>query len=173
MNWKPIPETCQSYSASDTGEIRRDKPVKGHHKAGQCLAQGEDRYGYKQTSISVSGRQRTVTVHRLVALAFLGDPPPDKPQINHKNGVKTDNRPENLEWCSVGHNIRHAFALGLNTARSGEASTSSKLTEDKAAEILSRKRVRGLGVVWAREFGVTPGAISMLLKRKTWKHLHK
>lgn len=62
--------------------------------------------GYKAISIKENDVLHTVFVHRLVALAFIPNPM-NKPQINHINGDKTDNRPENLEWCTNLENIRH------------------------------------------------------------------
>ena len=54
----------------------------------------------------------SIRVHRLVALYFLENPN-KYPDINHKNGIKDDNRAENLEWCSKSMNMRHAYDTGL------------------------------------------------------------
>lgn len=174
MTWQPIPFTRGCYSASDTGEIRRDKAVRGNHNAfdGRTMRQTTDRYGYPQTSICLSGKQSTVTVHRLVALAFLGDPHEDKPQVNHKNGIKSDNRPENLEWCSLGYNIRHSIETGLkcNIAK-GSRSGGSKLTEAQVSEIRSRSIKRGQQRLIAIEFGVSQATISHVVNRIGWKHV--
>lgn len=168
--WKQIPFTKGSYSASNKGEIRRDKPVKGNHKAGQKIAQNLDRYGYPQVSLGVEGKQKTMSVHRLVALAFHGEPPEGKPQINHRNGVKTDNRPENIHWCSVTYNLRHALALGLRVNPKGSRVGGAKLTEAQVKELRSRKPRRGLQRQWAREFGVSEATISLILNHKEWGH---
>lgn len=69
--------------------------------------------GYHQVGMSKAGVGRQWYVHRLVAMAFLGVPQIPKMVVNHKNGIKTDNRPKNLEWVSQSDNIRHAIRKGL------------------------------------------------------------
>ena len=66
--------------------------------------------GYKTVLIRDNGKGRTVFVHRLVAMAYV--PNPDgKPQVNHIDGDKTNNRPENLEWVTLEENMRHRAAV--------------------------------------------------------------
>ena len=66
----------------------------------------KNRDGYLVATLYTNSKPRRTGVHRLVALAFIPNPE-DKPQINHKNGVRTDNRPENLEWATCSENNLH------------------------------------------------------------------
>ncbi|MCE1164582.1 MAG: HNH endonuclease [Bacteroidetes bacterium] len=75
---------------------------------------GRDKDGYEYAVLH-NGKKIGIFfyIHRLVLLFHVGDPPKGKNQANHKNGIKNDNRLENLEWVSPAENIRHAIALGL------------------------------------------------------------
>jgi len=80
--------------------------------------------GYRYTRVSYyDGSYLYMGVHRIVALYFIPNPE-GKPWVNHKNGVKDDNRVENLEWTTIQENIQHAWDTGLSVARRGKDSPS-------------------------------------------------
>lgn len=71
-----------------------------------------DKNGYYKVNLWVDGKLYQCSIHRLVAMFFI-DNPNSFPQINHKNGIKTDNSINNLEWCTQQMNTRHAYDIGL------------------------------------------------------------
>lgn len=72
--------------------------------------------GYKKVYLYVNKKRKTFRVHRLVAMCYL-DNDNNYKQVNHKNGIKIDNRVENLEWCTAKQNDEHARKMGLKGGR--------------------------------------------------------
>ena len=105
-NLKTIPD-FSNYAIDKDGNVFS----KNYNKTGtlKIMKQRKNKYGYMQVQITRDDKKRKLmSVHRLVALAFI---PKIKGRdyINHKNGIKNDNRVENLEWCTLSENTRHSF----------------------------------------------------------------
>ena len=102
-------------------------------------------------------------------LAFIGQPK-NKNVINHKNGIKHDNRLENLEYCSQSHNRKQDFINGRQTL-AGEKNTQAKLTSANVFEI--RKLIKS-GFKYselASQYNVSISSISNIFNKYTWNHL--
>lgn len=105
--WKDIPHYEGLYQVSNMGRIwsvYNQRVLKPYIKQGYC----------EIILTAPNGKLKYERVHRLVALAFLGEPPNGKTQVNHISGCKTDNRVENLEYCSASENTKHAYVNNLN-----------------------------------------------------------
>lgn len=118
-------------------------------------------------------RGQSYQVHRLVALAFIPNPK-NKPCINHKNGIKTDNRIENLEWCTAKENIHHAEKAGLTRHPRGVENGRAKLTVENVHEIRSRYNPAchvSIIRLLAKRYDVSYQMISYVVTRKNWAHV--
>lgn len=155
--WKPIPG-IPNYSASSLGNIRRE--VSKGCKSQRILKLYVDRKGYLYCSPSINGKPTTLRVHRLVALAFLGDS--NGLTVNHKDLNKQNNAIGNLEFMTSVDNLKHAnendrFSL-----------SGAKLTYDDAAFIRSLHSSGHSSKELAERFSVSSRTINRIASFEFW-----
>ncbi|UUV46403.1 HNH endonuclease [Bacillus phage vB_BanS-Thrax3] len=164
--WKPLKgiiECGDNYEISNLGRLKsltRNTIMK---------CQVSDR-GYLKVKLYYQGKTKTCRIHRLVALAFVNNPD-KKPEVNHKDGNKLNNRFDNLEWSTRMDNIKHSFDMNLNKTK-GEGNHHAKITEDDVREI---RKLYKTGRYTQRElekiFGINHSTIGCITRGETWKHV--
>lgn len=160
--WKHVPG-FDGVEASSFGNIRRDSLLRRLSLTGKGYKIG---HGY--LAVRINGK--LTKAHRLVATAFHPNPL-GLPQVNHKDGCTTNNRPENLEWCDGSHNIRHAIKNGLLVSVRGEEVGTALLNADKAKEIFEAARFSSESYASiGQRFGISDTHVMRIANRLSWKH---
>lgn len=163
MQWFDIPGYEKLYQINKFGQVKslakRVKspvpwaPERQNYYPEKLLNGATDRYGYKIVRLYDGEKSKYWKVHRLVMLTFEG---PSKKQVNHKNGLKNDNRLENLEYCTPKQNNIHK----TQDLKQG------KLNQEKVDEIrASSKTNKEL----AQKYGVCPSHIWAVRNFRRWK----
>ncbi len=175
--WKNVIGYEGLYQISNLGRIKSlSRYVKNRLGTGYSLKSEKFlklaiNYGYHYIGLHKNNKIKMFRVHRLVAIHFI--PNPDSlPQINHINGIKTDNSVSNLEWCTAKQNTRHAHDNGLANPLKGVNCNLHILTEKQVLEIRSKyiKNVYGCNRL-AKDFNTDSVNIWHIVTRKTWKHI--
>ncbi len=167
MKWKEIDGYEGRYMISTKGDIvslQRNCGL-GSRKEERPRKQSIKK-GYATCGLSKNKIIKHHLVHRLVAIAFIPNPN-NYPQINHKDGNKTNNFVENLEWCDRSHNQIHARKLKL---QGGERTNTAKLNERcvKAIRYLHpRLTTREL----AKAFNIGQATICKIINKEYWKYV--
>jgi hypothetical protein len=161
--WLPVTDWEGIYEISCLGNLRRIARRSDARKPGpapnRILSPKINKHGYPRANLVWQNKAHWYSVHTLVAQAFLG---PEEPHmtVNHKNGIKADNRALNLEWADRRRQGEHAVQLGLQ----GRA----KLNLEAVTAILTQPEVPNQ--IWMEQFHVSRAAIQNVRRRRTWAH---
>jgi len=170
--WKDIPGYEGLYQASNQGRIKSlpREWMTGRHKHkiehGEIILKpSKDKRGYLRVTLQHNGR-KFYLLHRLVLQAFVGESNLD---CNHRNGIKSDNRLENLEWCTKSENQKHACRIGLANQK-GENNAASKL---KNWDVKIIRKLYKNTKYWdekqlAKLFKVNIGTIRNIVNNRSW-----
>ena len=158
--WKDVPGHEGLYQVSNLGRVKSLRFGKE-----RILKPTPDKDGYYQVDLWKGGEGKTNKIHRLVMLAFVGE---SDLEVNHINGIKTDNRLENLEYCTPSENIQHALDIGLMAI--GENHPNSKLTRACVERI--KYGHQGMTQQAISEiYGIARSLVSVIRSGKKWKHI--
>lgn len=174
INDNIIPGICPYYWVSDYGRVYTDYGCK-------MVAQYCDRNGYMKVTLNlregyIPDKERAIvkSVHRLVLIAFNPISNYKELEVNHIDGVKSNNKLSNLEWVTSSENKQHALRLGLinGLKMRGEGGSATKLTNEQVYEISNLARTTNLSFCEiARMYGVRENAVINIVYGNTWKNL--
>lgn len=160
---------------------RHGKGVKnggGYHKGSTmspCArrrTESANAQGYLQVHVMVAGRRMSPMAHRVLWVHLHG-PIPEGLTINHKNGNKADNRPENLELATFSEQRRHALDV-LHAGKNHPTGSKHPKTHLTESDVLKIRRLRSEGHMVkdiAAAYGMKPKAVSAICCRRTWLHI--
>lgn len=169
--WKIIDWSKGCFEVSNQGNFRRIKPSKIRHYGfikNRLIKTVEARVGYRRFSAKIDGKHYYEMAHRVVARHFIGAIPKGK-QVNHKNGIRFDNRAENLEYVTPSQNLIHASRILKSLG--GENQWKSKLTDEQVKEMRKTTFKYGIYSFFARKFGVSPATARKAMSGIGWKHI--
>ena len=166
--WRPVAGYEGWYDVSNWGRVKRVRRGRSTY-AGKILKGSIGGKYYLQVGLYKDGIPKAAKVHQLVAAMFIGPCPAGK-ELNHKDGVKTNNHVSNLEYVTHTENQHHASVMGLYVSQEGEDNTGSKLTEEDVRCIWEDLKSETRASI-ARRYNVCKQTICNIAARITWRHL--
>lgn len=164
--WKDIEGYEGLYQVSDLGRI---KSLNFNKTKRRKLLKQACTYDYKHITLFLNGKRTIYRVHRLVAVAFIENIG-NKPEVNHIDGKKSNNKASNLEWCTSSENSMHAIKNKLSSTF-GEGANFSKLKKSQVIRILEKHKSGERICDLAKYYKVSETSIINITKRRKWKHV--
>ena len=130
-----------------------------------------DMRGYGRIGSKIKGKYVAFGIHEVIAYCAGMDLLGDNKQVNHINGIKTDNRVENLEVVTIQENVIHSFKTGLNKPRKLEEHSMTKLTNDDVIKIRKMIKEGKTQRSIARMYGVSNSTINHIKSGRNWSEL--
>ena len=170
--WLPIKGYEGIYEVSNMGQVRSLERYEWNSvkkmeyqriRKGRILIASLDSEGYKKLTLAKNDINVSRVIHKLVAKEFVPNPE-NKPQVNHKNGIKSDNRAENLEWVTHTEQMRHAFSTGLARIEPNVLLNHAQVREIRLRYKFEKISHRTL----AKEYGVCKSTITNIVSGKSW-----
>lgn len=173
--WYEFPE---KYEVGTDGSIWSLKYNNSNER--KELRQYHNEDGYKYVVLVVDGKRYKRLSHRMVAISFILNPE-NKPQVNHLNGIRNDNRTENLEWCTARENTIHGYRSNGRKA-SPKLKKSSKIrfsgTSNPKAKVDHKivhgiREMRNNGIllkVISKKYNISVAQVSAIANNKYWKN---
>lgn len=166
--WREVPGYEGIYEVSDQGRVRTLVTRVRGYKAGTLLRQGTSADGYKTVTLIKNNTGWCTYAHRLVMLAFVGES--KGLDVNHKNGIKDDNRLENLEYVTRAENIRHSLeVLKVYRAPAGDPKMSFRFSREQVIDVRNRLAAGETITGISRAYGVSKKAVRFIRDGKTGK----
>lgn len=167
--WRQIPGWEDRYEVSNLGNIKSLKrATKSGVRGGGMMRPTKNNKGYFMACLCRYPTVKLMSVARLVATMFIPNPN-NYPQVNHISGIKTDNSKKNLEWCTSRHNLQHARRMGLLVNPSGEACSSSKLSQVQVNKLREDFGNGESQASLAKRYKLLPSTVSSVVTGKSWK----
>lgn len=170
--WRDIKGFEGLYQISCKGKVKSlkriiDRGDKGKYiRKERLLSLSFDKDGYIKVCIQKNGKRIYTNTHIIVAKTFIPNPN-NLPEVNHKDGIKSNNCKNNLEWCNKSYNRQHAYDTGLQKSVSGVKHYRSKLSKK---DIIKIRKSKLKGVELAKQFGVSPQTISRVKLNRSYKN---
>lgn len=173
--WKEVFGYNGIYFVSNTGLVKsidhHPHGRKGNGKqTGRILKQHKCCKGYLRVSLSMNKTRFSTGAHRLVAIAFIPNVE-NLPQVNHIDGIKSNNNASNLEWCNNSENQIHAVKNGLVKHNKCEKHHMSKLSDKQVCEARKMHHEGVRNIELSRIFNISAAAMSSILRKKTYINL--
>jgi hypothetical protein len=170
--WKHIPFSDGCYMCSNLGNIK-SIPRNGTIKSERIMKKKLTHFGYNTVKLRIYGKAKNWFIHKLVAITFLENKE-NKPEVNHINGIKTDNNIVNLEWVTRSENMIHSYYVlnnkeGIVKATKKALDLNTIFNSVKIEEVIRMRKEGFSAIEIAKNFNSNRGTITKILKKNKFK----